>query len=64
MGVVFKMSYNSETKNLVELTENFINLLDSLYREGRITEAQFSEMTESKVDFIRSVRNTEIFLNT
>ncbi|WP_281818929.1 hypothetical protein [Vallitalea longa] len=51
-----------EVKTLVELTEHFVDFLDMLYKKGTITENQFFEMTEKKIEFINKMKNNDIYL--
>lgn len=54
-GVVVMYANNYELKTLVELTENFVDFLDRLYKKGSITKEQFKEMTHDKVEFINNM---------
>lgn len=51
-----------EVETLVELTEHFVDFLDMLYKKGTITENQFLEMTEKKVEFINKIKSNDIFM--
>jgi desulfoferrodoxin (superoxide reductase-like protein) len=62
MGVVVMYVNDFEVKTLVELTEHFIDFLDVLYKKGTITENQFLEMTEKKIEFINKMKNNNISL--
>lgn len=62
MGVVVMYVNDFEVKTLVELTEHFIDFLDMLYKKGTITENQFLEMTEKKIEFINKMKNNDIYL--
>lgn len=62
MGVVVMYVNDFEVKTLVELAEHFVDFLDGLYKKGSLTEIQFSEMTEKKIEFINKMKNNSVSL--
>ncbi|TCO70722.1 hypothetical protein [Marinisporobacter balticus] len=42
-------------ESLINVVEKFIDLCDSLYAKGRITDALYMEVTKNKIDFLDEV---------
>lgn len=53
---------NSEVKTLIELTEHFLEFLDMLYQQGNISDTQYLQMTEKKIEFINKMKDNHISL--
>jgi len=53
---------NNELKELVELSEQFLQFTDDLLEKGLITESRYDEMTKEKIEFLKKVGG-EIALN-
>lgn len=53
---------NNELKELVELSEQFLQFTDDLFEKGLITESKYDEMTKEKIEFLKKVGG-EIALN-
>lgn len=46
---------------LVILTKDFVELADSLYKEKKLTQEEYNELTFLKKDFLRKVEKQEIY---
>ncbi|MDF2547960.1 hypothetical protein [Anaerosolibacter sp.] len=44
-----------EEKQLADIIERFISLCDDLLINGRISEAEYTEMTSRKKEFLKSI---------
>ncbi len=50
------MNNIADINNLVELTEDFMNFIDNLYKEGTINFEQHKTMSNLKNQFLKSRR--------
>ncbi len=51
-----------QLEHLIDLTQDFISCLETLLKNGDITESKYNELTSKKLEFLNYVKKDRIVL--